>query len=128
MAKTAAVRVEGARRLRDTLIAAGASVDDLKAVHAEIARMLVPHIAARAPRGKTGRLASSVRPSSGKSFAATRTGGARIPYARPIHWGWPARHIGPNRFAWDVTVALRDAWTGKYEDAIDDALDKVKGA
>lgn len=127
MATGPSVRIEGTANLRRTLIDAGASLDDLKAVNQAIEDMLVPLIVARAPRGKTGRLASSIRGSGTKTAAVTRAGSRRVPYARPIHWGWPARHIAPNRFAWDVVKSEQPRWTGQYRDAVDRVLARVKG-
>lgn len=124
---TPGIRVEGAARLRKTLLDAGASLDDLKAVNERIADYLVPLIVARTPRGPTGRLAASVRGSGTKTASYTRAGRKSVPYAKPIHWGWPKRHIRPQPFAWEVVNAYRESWEGMYEDEVDHRLSAVKG-
>jgi hypothetical protein len=46
----------------------------------------------------TGRLRDTVRPVATRRGAKIRAGGARVPYAGPIHFGWPKRNITPNQF------------------------------
>jgi hypothetical protein len=123
----ASVRVEGAAELKRTLLAAGLSLEDLKATNQRVVDRLLPLIVARTPVGKTHRLVGSVRGSGTKTAAITRAGGAKVPYARPIHWGWPARHIAPQRFAWDVLVNYRELWEAMYENECERVLDSVKG-
>lgn len=46
----------------------------------------------------TGRLFMSIRPTATKRAGYIRAGGARVPYAGPIHWGWRRRNIAPQPF------------------------------
>src|SRR5690606_19193897 len=46
----------------------------------------------------TGRLFMSIRPTATKTTGVVRAGGARVPYAGPIHWGWRRRNISPQPF------------------------------
>lgn len=87
-----ALEVDGARQLRRALKDAGLSVQDLKDAHATIAQDVARVSDAKAPR-RTGALASSVRPAGTASASIVRAGRASLPYAGPIHWGWPARNI-----------------------------------
>lgn len=121
-----AVRVEGAANLKRTLRAAGLDLQDFRKVNQDVENRLVPMMQARAPR-RSGRLATSVRGSGTKTAAISRAGSARLPYARPIHWGWPARHIAANRFMWDVVEAYRELWEVMYENECERVLDRVKG-
>lgn len=122
------VKVEGGKELVSSLRAAGVKVADLKPVHEDIERtVMVPRSRAAAPRGPTGRLAASVRGSGTKEAAITRAGSSKVPYGRPIHWGWPAHHIRPQRFIWDTIEQERPEWTEKYRAYIRGILARVKG-
>lgn len=123
----AGVRVEGARELRKSLKAAGVEMADLKAVNANVAAMVASAASAAAPR-KSGRLAASVRGNKAVATARISAGTAGVPYAGPIHWGWPARNIEPQPFIADTALALQDQWVGLYEAGIADILAKVEGA
>jgi hypothetical protein len=122
------VRVEGSRQARDSLRRAGADLDDLKTAHADIAAIVLPEAASRAPRGRTGRLSSSGRPFASKRDARVAFGGGSVRYARPIHWGWPARGIAPDLFLVEGVRATQPRWTAVYRQAVQRILDRVRGA
>jgi hypothetical protein len=77
---------------------------------------------------RTGRLAASARPGATRTQALIRFGGAAVPYGPPVHFGWPAHNIEPNPFAFDAAQQTEPEWTEVYTKAIDDILDKIKGA
>jgi hypothetical protein len=140
------IRVEGARQLRRTLKQAGDDLSDLKAAHLEAAQLLVPAARQRTPIGPTGRLAKSVRAGATKSAALLRAGSSRVPYAGAVHWGrrvWPniryasvtpsgrRKHnsfIKPRLFLTESAKELEPRWVAVYERALEQAIDKVKGA
>ena len=126
-AAVAGVQVEGARQLRSTLKAAGDDLSDLKAAHTEAARIAAAAGSSSAPR-VTGALAASVRGSGTKTAAVIRAGKASVPYAAPIHWGWFAKHIKPNPWLSRATQSTEPTWTAVYMNAINQAIEKVKGA
>jgi len=63
-----------------------------------------------------------------------------VPYAGPIHWGWPTGSaklpkklrqvtgrewfIAPNPFVIDAAQRTESTWTRVYLDAVDDIVDK----
>lgn len=52
----------------------------------------------------SGALAESMRNASTKKSAKVRVGDrSNVPYAGPIHFGWPARRIKPNPFIYEAT-------------------------
>jgi len=118
------VKVQGARELRAALKRAGISLADLKAanqaVGALVARAATPH----APR-RTGRLGGSARAAKAAGRARVMAGGASVPYAGPIHWGWPARHIAPQPWIADAARDTQGAWMSEYQDAIDQIVQTV---
>lgn len=127
MGRGPVVEVDGGRRLRSTLRKAGSDLGELKAAHAAAAALVTAAAQARAPR-RSGTLAGSVRGSGTKTAAIVRAGGARVPYAQPIHWGWPARHITANPFITEAAQATEPAWADTYRREVDRILDDVKGA
>jgi len=120
------VVVEGARELRRTLKAAGDDLKDLQATNAEVARLVAARAMSDAPR-VSGRLAGSVRGNSAKANASVKAGGASVPYAGPIHWGWPKRNISPRPFVVDAAHATEPTWTDYYLRQIDQILSRVRG-
>lgn len=67
----------------------------------------------------TGALAQSVRNASTKKSAKVRAGNIGVPYAGPIHFGWPSRGIRPNPFFYDAIDNRRDEVRDRYVDLVD---------
>lgn len=120
------VRVDGLRRLRSDLRKMGSDLSDLKDANAAVAQLVAAEAGRRAPR-RTGRLAASVRGNRALSRATVAAGGARLPYAGPIHYGWPAHGIAANPFVSDAAQATESAWLPLYEAGIEQAVDAVAG-
>jgi hypothetical protein len=55
-------------------------------------------------------------------------GNAAVPYAGPIHWGWPARRITAQPFIQEAAVATQPAWENAYLEDMQRVVDRVKGA
>lgn len=123
-AVNAGVRVEGLRELRRGLRQLGEDTADLKEANAAAAAIVASAAAARAPR-RTGRLAATVKGNRAVGRATVRGGGARVPYAGPVHWGWPARHIDGQPFVVDAAQATEPVWLPAYQQALDRAVDRV---
>lgn len=81
---------------------------------------------ADAPR-RTGRLAASVRPGATRIAAIERAGNTSVPYAGPIHWGWPKRHIKPNPFMSRAAHETQPEWIDIYFAKLNEMIDKIKG-
>lgn len=70
----------------------------IRAANKDAADLVVPTARAEAPQ-RTGRLARSIGARATQKSASIKAGSAqRVPYAGPIHFGWPAHHIKPNPF------------------------------
>lgn len=128
-----AIQVEGARTLRRTLKAAGVGVEDLKAAHRQVAEQVRDAARPRAPigtgrTGRAGRLRDSTRASGTQSAAIVRAGGARIPYAGPIHWGWPRRNIAAQPWLTETAARTQNTWEATYLAALDKIIQSVEGA
>lgn len=119
------VRVEGARELRAALKRAGLSLQDLKEVNAKVAALVAGLARPRTPR-RTGRLAGTVRGNRAVSQAVVQAGTAAVPYAGPIHWGWPARHIEAQPWISDAAVESESQWLGLIQDGLEAIVDQVE--
>lgn len=126
-ATSAGIRVEGAKQLRRTLRKAGDDLTELKAAHGKAAGLVATAARPRTPH-RTGRLAASVRPGATKTSAIIRAGKAAVPYANPIHWGWPSRHIAAQPWLSATAQETEPRWTALYDAAVTRVLDTIKGA
>jgi len=121
------VKVEGGRQLRKTLKQAGDDLTDLRDAHREAASIASAAGGASAPR-QSGRLAGSVRGSGTKTASVIRAGRASVPYAQPIHWGWPKRNIAANPWLSEAAQRTEPQWTAVFESAVDRIIARVRGA
>lgn len=125
-ARRAGVRVEGARRLRATLRAAGSSLSDLKDANRRAAGIAAGASRPLAPM-LTGRLRASVRSSGTVTAGIIRAGRKSVPYAGPQHWGWPSRGIKATPFLTLGAQSSEPVWIPLYEAEMHAAIARVKG-
>lgn len=123
---TTTLRVAGVDELVRTLRRAGRDLEDLGDAHRKAADIVADAAAARAPR-RTGRLAGSIRATRQPRRARIEAGRPAIPYAGPIHWGWPAHHITAQPFLVEGADDTEARWLDEYETAVQAACDEVRG-
>jgi phage gpG-like protein len=123
----AQIQVKGARELRRTLKRAGVSIEDLKDANAAAGSIVVAAGRTTAPR-RSGRLAGSIRASRAAASATVRAGGASVPYAGVIHWGWPGHHISARPWLSEAATSTESAWLAAYEAGVEKVLATIKGA
>lgn len=126
MAKRPLIQIEGARELRKQLRAAGDNLEDLKAANQRAADIAASEARRRAPK-LTGALAGDIRTSGTKTAGIIRAGRKKIPYAGPIHWGWPARGIEARPYITEGAQQTESIWVPIYEALLDKELSKIKG-
>jgi hypothetical protein len=121
---TPAVEVSGAKELRKALQRMNADLKDLTAIHKEAgelvaaeARTLVPVL--------SGALQKSIRSKATKSKARVTAGNRLVPYAGPIHFGWPRHGIDPQPFLYDALDDRREEVIAKYEKGIEALVRRV---
>lgn len=127
MADNVGIRVEGAAQLRRTLRRAGDDLTDLKGAHAAAGAIAGQAARTNGPR-RTGRLLGSVRWSGSATGAVVRAGRASVPYAMPIHWGWPSRGITAQPWVTKAAQDTEPVWSEVYADAVQRILNRVRGA
>ena len=98
------VTIKGVNEVIRSLKQYQGAVDDLKDANAAIGNKVAVTAKATAPFN-TGRLAGTVRANRAMKKVQIKAGGAAVPYAGVIEYGWPARQIEAQpylrRAAWD---------------------------
>ena len=121
-------RIEGLAKLQRELKQAGEDCQDLKTASTKAALIVLAEAKRTAPV-RSGALKKSLRKSVTKTSAGVLGGKALVvPYAQPIHWGWPKRGIRPNPWISRAAVMTQPQWLPGYIAEIDKATAKVKGA
>lgn len=123
-----ALYVVGQKRFVQTMRKAGADMQELKEVNRRAADIAKPEAVARTPRGKTGRLAGSIRAGATQKAGIIRAGRKTVPYAGPINYGWPARNIRPRTFVNDAVASTESQWAKEYETFVKKTMNQIKGA
>lgn len=91
------VSVKGLREVTRSLQQYAGAVDDLKDANAKIGSKVAQTAIATTPK-LTGRLASTVKSNRAQRRVQLKAGGARVPYAGVIEYGYPARGIEAQPF------------------------------
>ena len=74
---------------------------------------------------RTGTLRNSIRTGKHRYGFVIRVGSkAKVPYAGPIHFGWPKRRIKPNPFLYDALDERRQELHASYANRVQDIIDK----
>ena len=72
----------------------------------------------------SGRLRRSMKHRATSSEATLES---NVPYAAPIHWGWPARNIPPQPFVYDTMVKNRDKIINKVVSELQRKINELVG-
>jgi len=116
------VRIDGLKAVISKLNKAGANAQDMRELMHSVGSIVIQ---GANPPTLSGRLAASMRAGRGKTKAVVRAGYAsRVPYAGVIHYGWPARNIGPHPFLTDSLRANHGRVFTALEAGIDELLSK----
>jgi HK97 gp10 family phage protein len=93
--------------------------DSMKATHKKAAEIVIQGAKRYVPV-VSGKLAASIRDGSTQRMGRVRVGSASVPYAGPIHFGWPARQIKPQPFIYDALDDRRAQVAAVYVKRIDE--------
>jgi HK97 gp10 family phage protein len=122
------VKVEGLREFNRALRKLPPEYKtEQKAIHKKVAEPVARAAEPRAPR-KSGRLAASIRAQGTQREGRVAAGGASVPYAGPIHFGWSARNIEPQPFLTDALHAEEATVVDIYVEETDRLIDRVWAA
>jgi len=107
--------IEGLREVQKALNKfSDATRKEMQSTHLKAAEIVVGASKRFVPI-KTGALAQSIRPAAVMSGGRVKVGSASVPYAGPIHFGWPARRIKPQPFVYDALDTRRGEVSRLYE-------------
>lgn len=109
------LEIDGLREaLRDVRRLGDDARDDMKETHRKAGEVVVRAAKPLAPV-RTGRLAATIVSAPTQKMGRVRVGrGQSIPYAGPIHFGWPARRIKPQPFVYDALDTRADEVRNVY--------------
>lgn len=118
-----AIKIEGLSKIQKDLKKLSTDALDLNkeeflATNKRVAEIIIDESKKYVPV-LTGALAQALRNASTKKSAKVRAGNVGVPYAGPIHFGWPSRGIRPNPFLYDAIDRRRDEVRDRYVDLID---------
>ena len=104
---------------------------ELKDAHKQAAAVVVRDAVLLVPK-RSGALAKTIRAAGLQSSAEVRAGRASVPYAGPIHFGWPNRPnkakkwrggpIRPNPFLYKAVDRRRNDVLKVYERRVNEAI------
>lgn len=120
------VRVRGADTVARTMRDAAAALDDMSGATRTAAGILARAAQGNAPH-RTGRLAASIRVSTGPGTGAVTAGGNGVRYAGPIEGGWRRRNIAPRLYLRRALDAQLPAMIGAYSDDVAAATKQIRG-
>jgi len=99
------------------------SRNDMKETHRRAGQIVVDG-AARLVPVRSGALLASLKSAPTQRQGRVRVGSAAVPYAGPIHFGWPARKIQPNPFIYEVLDNRRQEVYAIYAQRISELIYK----
>jgi hypothetical protein len=115
------VRVEGLNKVRRDLKKLASDVDygsQFLAVNKTLADAVAGDSKNYVPV-LTGSLQGSIRATASAKSGRVKAGYKAVPYAGPIHFGWPARFIKPQPFVYDAIDRRRGEIKDRYERLIE---------
>lgn len=118
------LEIEGLRDLQKALRnLTEDSRNDMKETHRKAGQIVVDG-AARLVPVRSGALLASLKSAPTQRQGRVRVGSAAVPYAGPIHFGWPARNIKPNPFIYEVLDGRRQEVYALYSQRISELIFK----
>ena len=114
--------IEGLREVQKALRDLSDDLKDaMKPTHKKAAEIVVDGAKRIAPV-RTGRLAASIRAAAVRTGGRVRVGSSAVPYAGPIHFGWPARRITPQPFVYEALDPRRAEVAAVYADRLNQLI------
>ena len=112
------VTIKGVNEVIRSLKAYEGAAQDLKEANSAIGSKVSTAAKATAPF-QTGALAGSIRGNRALKKVQIKAGGARVPYAGVIEYGWPARNIEAQPFlrraAWNNREYVKEQYSANLQ-------------
>jgi len=119
----AAIQVSGLTELKKNLKDLQFDFTELKDANFKIGKIVADRAATLAPR-RTGALANSIKPKADKTKVVITAGGANVPYAGVIEYGWKKRNIRPQPYIMKAAGELRQQIIEQYKNNINAVIRK----
>jgi len=119
----AAINTTGIKELEKSLTSLGFDFAELSKANLEIGKIVANRAATLAPK-RTGKLANSIKPKPDKTKVRISAGGAGVPYAGVIEYGWAKRNIKKQSYIMKAAGQLKNEIIEKYKNNIDDLIKK----
>ena len=117
---TGSVKVEGLNDTKRKLKKLGKDVDygdQFLAINKRLADAVTADSMNNVPV-LTGALQGTLRAAASKTSGRVKVGYKAVPYAGPIHFGWPARFIKPQPFIYDAIDRRRNEIAQRYAELV----------
>lgn len=119
------IQVTGAKELRRALKGMTDDLKDLREIHLAAAR-IVEEVARENAPVRSGRLRRTIKAGATRTRGTVSAGrNGSVPYAGPIHFGWPARNIESQPFIFDALDARKDQVVRQYEERVGQLVERV---
>ena len=123
-----AIKVEGLSKVQRDLRKLSTDALDLNKTefletNKQVAEIVINEVKKYVPV-RSGALAAAIRNASTKKSAKVRAGSAAVPYAGPIHFGWPSRSIKPNTFLYEAIDARKSEVAYRYAELVEKLIKK----
>jgi HK97 gp10 family phage protein len=99
-------------------------VAEVKETHRDAANRVAATARPKVPV-RTGRLAADIRVGVTIKSGTVKIGRKAVPYAGPIHFGWPSRRIAPQPFMYEALDARRGELERLYGTRLAEIVAKV---
>jgi hypothetical protein len=120
------IRVEGAAELDASARAASADLADMSRAQGQAGDYVAQVARGMAPV-RSGALVGTIRAERATTEVRVTAGGPGVPYAGPIHWGWPARNISAQPFLVNALDQAETSVVGIYADEVERTVAKIHG-
>ena len=118
------IEVEGAKEFRKAMKGFVSNLEDLTAIHKRAAEMVLREARTLVPV-LSGDLKDTLAARGTTKKAYIKAGSRAVPYAGPIHFGWPARNIKPQPFIYEALDERKADVLNAYEAHIEALVLKV---
>lgn len=119
------VEVEGVNRLARALQDAEPELaEELKVAHIGGAELVLKAALPLVPV-RSGALKASLKATATGRSGRVKAGKKLVPYAGPVHFGWPKRNIRPQPFLYDALDRRRQEVEDLFLDRVQDLADKI---